>query len=148
VTSELTTFLQIISTNLLFSMPNYIVMIVGIIIASMRWKRHPQLSRLVLIALIAMITLNILSVATSNFLIYYVHDIYNMSFAQITIFTAISSIFFTLLHAGAMGLLLWAIFGWRQPAASYPYPMYAQPDAYPAMPYQQPPTQHQSTQAE
>jgi membrane protein YdbS with pleckstrin-like domain len=81
--------------------PVYLVWLVGVILAFVGWKKHPSVS---LVALIAFVVLFILSLVAQ---LITVHHGVNWSQTGITFFES-------LIRAGAFGLVVAAIFGWRK----------------------------------
>ena len=81
--------------------PVYLVWFVGVVLALVGWKKHPSVS---LVALIAFVILFLLALVTQ---LITVHHGVNWSQVSIAFFEA-------LIRAGAWGLVLAAIFGWRK----------------------------------
>ena len=81
--------------------PVYLVWFVGVILAIVGWKKHPSVS---LVALIAIVVLFLLEVVA---LIIAARNGVNGSRPGIAFFEA-------LVRAGAWGLVLAAVFGWRK----------------------------------
>ena len=92
------------------SIPLVLVWLVGIVLALIFWRRHPQVSLAALIALVGFLTISLLDTALRIWLI----QRQGISkFAEIAPFL---SIFFSLARAALWGLILVAIFGWRKEA--------------------------------
>jgi len=85
----------------LTQLPVYLVWLVGVILALVGWKKHPSVS---LVALIGFVVLSLLALVTQ--IITPRHGV-NWNLAGIAFFEA-------LIRAGAWGLVLAAIFGWRK----------------------------------
>jgi hypothetical protein len=81
--------------------PVYLVWLVGVVLAIVGWKKHPSVS---LVALIGFVILFILALVTQLITAY--HGVY---YSRIGI-----AFFEALIRAGAWGLVLAAIFGWRK----------------------------------
>jgi len=86
---------------LLTQTPLYIVWLVGVILAIVVWKKHPSVSLVALIAFVVLFLLELVSliIAARNGL--------NGSRPGIAFVEA-------LIRAGAWGLVLAAVFGWRK----------------------------------
>jgi hypothetical protein len=74
---------------------------VGIILAIVGWKKHPSVS---LVALIGLVILYLLALVTQVITVYH-----GVNYSRIGI-----AFFEALIRAGAWGLVLAAIFGWRK----------------------------------
>jgi ABC-type transport system involved in multi-copper enzyme maturation permease subunit len=85
----------------LIQTPVYLVWLVGVILAIVRWKKHPSVS---LVALIAFVMLFLLAMVT---LLIAAHNGVKVGHPGITFLEA-------LIRAGAWGLVLAAVFGWRK----------------------------------
>jgi membrane protein YdbS with pleckstrin-like domain len=81
--------------------PVYLVWLVGVILAIIGWKKHPTVSRF---ALIAFVILFLLAMVT---LLIAAHNGVKVGHPGIAFLEA-------LIRAGAWGLVLAAIFGWRK----------------------------------
>jgi hypothetical protein len=81
--------------------PVYLVWLVGIILALANWKKHPSVS---LVALIGFVVLVLLALGTQ---IITVHHGVNWTQVGVAFLEA-------LIRAGAWGLVLAAVFGWRK----------------------------------
>jgi len=86
---------------LLTQTPVYVVWIVGVILAIVSWKKHPSVS---LVALIAFVMLFLLAIVT---LLSAVRTGVNGMRPGLAFLEA-------LIRAGAWGLVLGAVFGWRK----------------------------------
>ena len=86
---------------LLTQLPVYLVWLVGIILALVGWKKHPSVS---LVALIALVLLFCLAFATQLFTVRH-----GVGWGQVGV-----AFIEALIRAGAWGLVLAAIFGWRK----------------------------------
>jgi ABC-type nickel/cobalt efflux system permease component RcnA len=86
---------------ILTQLPVYLVWLVGVILALANWKKHPSVS---LVALIGFVILFLLALFTQLTTVR--HGV-NWSHAGIAFLEA-------LIRAGAWGLVLAAIFGWRK----------------------------------
>lgn len=97
-------------TQFLFEVPLYIVWIVGAILCLVRWRRHPAVSLIALIAIVLFFLQAILSILAVDLGI----AILPGSAATFTTVVRIAQIF-----VSAIGwmLLLAAIFGWRSEQA-------------------------------
>ena len=97
---------------LVISLPVILVWVIGIALALSRWRRHPRVSQLALIACVV----SIVNTVANRFLVIWaplaLRD-YGWTTYQIgSIFTAIGFIT-TLIGAAAWTLVICAVFGWR-----------------------------------
>ena len=81
--------------------PVYVVWLVGVILAIVGWKKHPSVSLVALIAFVVLLLLELVS------LIIAAHNGVLVGHPGITFLEA-------LIRAGAWGLDLAAVFGWRK----------------------------------
>jgi hypothetical protein len=96
----------------LFQLPLFLVWLAGIILAIMRWQRHPRVSLLVLIALILILIETIIN----SFLGIWIPLMLSQQGAtpgQMGTILAIWRLFASILGAVTWGLVLVAVFGWR-----------------------------------
>ncbi len=91
---------------LLYQIPVFVVWLAGVVLALVRWKRHPKVSLLTIIAFVLFFA-EILSPFYLN-----VWTLQGLSANMELVSTAIN-IIEPLITAAAWGLLLAAIFGWR-----------------------------------
>ncbi|HET8843777.1 MAG TPA: hypothetical protein VFN35_20100 [Ktedonobacteraceae bacterium] len=102
---------SILLASLISALPFALMLLIGIVIAIIRWQRHPRLSLLVTITLILLIVSRILSTAAADSIpLILVRT--QISFVTLSIY---SSLFGLIITAPLWGLLFWAIFGWRTP---------------------------------
>lgn len=127
--------IQAILVELLYGVPYFIVWLAGIIIAIVRWQRHPRLSMLVLIVFVLYIIAQVINAVFSIMLPQIVFD-RHLNFGIITIIQETLDI---VLFIPLWGLLLWAIFGWRKPGTTAGAVPLAQPQWMQVQP--QPPFQ-------
>jgi len=134
--------IQQILLQLLYSAPYFIVWLVGIILAVVRWQRHPRLSTLVFLTFLLFMVVQVIITVIEMMLPRFAFD-NHMSFTTITL---IEEALDLILFIPLWGLLLWAIFGWRKPATvAGPVPL-TQPQWIPGQPqpfqpWPQPPPQ-------
>src|SRR5215813_13682037 len=108
---RMNTLVTILST-IVISLPAIIVWVIGIALALSRWRRHPRVSQLALIACAVMI---INTVANRSLTIWMPLAMRNYGWTTVqvgSIFTAIG-IITGLISATAWALVICAIFGWR-----------------------------------
>jgi len=86
---------------ILTQLPVYLVWLVGVILALVGWKKHPSVSLVALIGFVILVLLALFTQITT------VRHGVNWSQAGIAFLEA-------LIRAGAWGLVLAAIFGWRK----------------------------------
>ncbi len=96
--------------SLAIQSPTLLAMLVGFVIALIRWPRHPAVSALVLMA----VSVSILTMGTAAFVyaglpwLRDALDIHNMQIVY-----RVVNVISMILYAVAWGLLLTAAFGWR-----------------------------------
>jgi len=99
-------------TTIMISLPAIIVWVIGIALALSRWRRHPRVSQLALIACAVMIINTVTNRSLTIWMPLAMRD-YGWTSVQIgSIFTAIG-IITALISATAWTLAICAIFGWR-----------------------------------
>ena len=81
--------------------PVYLVWLTGVVLALVGWKKHPSVS---LVALIAFVVLFLLAFGTQL-----VTAHHGLNWTQVSI-----AFLEALIRAGAWGLVLAAVFGWRK----------------------------------
>ncbi|MBI4498896.1 MAG: hypothetical protein HY689_13470 [Chloroflexi bacterium] len=96
-------------------LPLFGVWLAGGIVAVLRRGRHPEVSRLMLIALGVLLVSGIANTYANLYLPFFVRDL-GLGVAQWVIF--VKGVIHTAITAIAWGLVLWAALGWRRPAAS------------------------------
>jgi FtsH-binding integral membrane protein len=102
-------FLSILATNI----PIYLIWVVGFILAVIRWRRHPEVSSLVLFALLVLFTLSIASAMQSMLPIYLTQEL-DYSYTQVSMLIGGIGIVQIILSAGAWIAVIVALFGWRK----------------------------------
>jgi len=100
--------------TLLIQVPLMLVMIAGIGLALARWQRHPRVSALLVIALVLQLASTLSQPILQGILLSSGRSVSEMS----GVF-AILGIFSSLLHAVLLGLILWAVLGWRNTANTH-----------------------------
>jgi hypothetical protein len=98
--------------SLMMAVPNVLVWLIGIILAVSRWRRHPRVSQISVVAFVIMIVITIISRFLNALLPMAMHDRGWTSDQIGSIFTVVGAIT-TLTSAVVWALVLWAIFGWR-----------------------------------
>jgi hypothetical protein len=96
--------------------PVLIVWVVGLVLAGVRWSRHPRVSMLAVIAL-GLLLLNLVVNVFTGFWLPHRMMGSGMSAGQMQWTFAVRGIVGTVLVTVAWGLTLGAIFGWRNPKA-------------------------------
>jgi hypothetical protein len=97
-------------------LPIYAVWLVGIIVALVRWSRHPQVSAIVAASLVGLLVLN-LAMRVGSSMIISAAQSSGQPLASIGVYLGILGVATSLLRAGAWSALLIALFGWRPAAA-------------------------------
>ncbi len=100
-------------TQFLLQIPLYVVWLVGAILCIIRWRQHPSVSLLALVAILLFFLLSIVGTLTA----YLLPIIWRGSLAPLTAIRGIVQVFGNMI--GWM-LLLAAIFGWRSEPAKTP----------------------------
>lgn len=96
-------------------LPIYAVWLVGIVVALIRWGRHPQVSAIVAASLAGLLVLNVGTRIASSMIISAARR-GGQPLASIGVYLGILGIAASLLRASAWIALLIALFGWRQSA--------------------------------
>jgi len=109
-------FLQVFLPNLAYQLPVLIVLIVGLIFAIIRWKKHPRTSLLTLIAIVIILIVTILGVISNSFLPQILYTS-NIDYSTIGIIFSVTSVLFNIMTAVSWVLLLIALFGKRKEKA-------------------------------
>jgi len=99
---------QIISTYFLTMLPSLLIWIIAILIAAIRWKKHPGVSRLVIIAAVLSILLPVGNLCFRSWW-FEASESIGQYFFWMTVVTGLSRV----LMAGIWVLLLMAAFMWR-----------------------------------
>ena len=100
-------------SNLLVQLPSMAVMVVGLIVAIARWQRHPRVSLLLVVALLAQLLTSFTQPIAQNILIGT-----GASASELGLYFAILGIVSSIEYAVSLGLILWAAFGWRDTATT------------------------------
>ncbi len=100
---------------LLAEIPVLLVWTAGLVIAVVRWRQHPRVSLLTVIALILMLV-NLLVGMLLNILIPTWLSAQGSDSSEIILFFTVKGFIQAVISAVAFGLLLAALFGWRKPA--------------------------------
>jgi hypothetical protein len=111
--TEIEALVAALFTNLATAAPLFIVWAIGIVLALSRWRRHPRVSQFAIIAFAVMIVATVITRIIYILLPVMMRNAYWAASEFGTIYTAIG-IVSTLVETVASGLLLWAIFGWRE----------------------------------
>ena len=110
---DLTSFISLFLAQFAPQVPTLTVFFVGIVIAAIRYSRHPQVSRFALIGLIVLVVWQVLSsllyalaptLAQQN----------GWPMMQVSGFYSVIGVFGALITTGAWICVLVALFGWRQ----------------------------------
>jgi hypothetical protein len=94
-------------------LPLYLLWMVGIILALVRWQRHPKVSILAGLAFLILIVNGMASTMTMAWLPGYLQSAQNYSAEQLGQVLSVVRVFFNLVSAVAWSLILVAIFGER-----------------------------------
>lgn len=103
-------------SGLLTQLPLYIVWIVGIVIALVRWSRHPKVSLLLLIGLLVLLVQSLASGLLLPWLQIAMMD-RGMGGSRIGMLIGVISVVTALIRTAAWGLILVAVFSGRESAA-------------------------------
>jgi hypothetical protein len=105
--------LQLLLPAILLLIPTLLVMLVGVILALVFWRRNAKVSLLVIAALVLSFIVRAGS-ASQGALMPFLANTQGWGLQQIGWLTSCLSIVWSLLSAVALGLLLGAAFGWRK----------------------------------
>lgn len=105
----------VLLTSLGYQLPLMLVWLVGFVFAILRWKWHPRVSLLIVIALVLAFFGSIISVI-SNLLPLYMSRNMNVAASQIGVYMGIIGVVNILLHFVMWILLIIALFVGRKPA--------------------------------
>ena len=96
----------LLKSFLLDQIPVFVVWLAGIVLALVRWKRHPKVSLLTIIAFV---------IFFAEMLFVFYLDVWKLQTlsANLEFVSTVINIIESLMTAAAWGLLLVAIFGWR-----------------------------------
>ena len=99
--------------------PLYLVWFVAIVLAIVRWSRHPRVSLATVLAVVALWGVS-LSVSFLDMWLPFSLRAKGMSMVQVSRVYAAIGIVSSILQAGCWGVLLFAIFGWRPDVRTSP----------------------------
>lgn len=105
---------KLISTisALVIAMPLIIVLLIGVVLALIRWRRHPQVSQLALIAFVVMIAVTLVNRLLTLWLPTIMLEL-GWTGGEIGSTLTFIGAGVTLISAAAWAAVLGAIFGWR-----------------------------------
>ncbi len=103
--------------NLAFHLPLLIVLLVGFVMAIIRWKKNPRTSLLTAIATAISGVVMFLGVVSNSFLYYFGYEVLNMDFVTVNIIFKVLTVVFNLLTSVSWVLVLIAIFFKKKPKA-------------------------------
>jgi hypothetical protein len=109
--------LQLLWTQFLPQLPVYLVWLIGMLLALVRWRRHPVPSLLALVAF----TLFLMSAMTATLLHVWVMSEMDLELSRAWMFSLIA-LGRTAVGTVAWVLLLLALFGWRTSPPPWPRP--------------------------
>jgi len=89
-----------------------VVLVVGLILALVRWPQHPGVSRTALLGCVVLL-LNLVAGTALNYWLWRARAEHGWSIQQVSLYSSILGWFRVLVGALGYGLLFWAIFGWR-----------------------------------
>jgi len=110
---SLMNYFPAILAQLVFDIPLFIVWLVAVIFAIVRWIKHPKVSLLTIIAICIFITTNFIS-KTLVFLPYFMRENYGTSEAGFGLMSFGINAILLLFNTTAWALIVAAIFGWRK----------------------------------
>lgn len=122
-------------SNYLVQCPLFLAWVAGLVLAVMRWKKHPRVSLLVTIALVIILVEAIINTSLGIWLPWMLTQ-QGMAYTQIGTILAIWGFISSLVNAGIWVLLLVAIFGWRDELPVPPIPEALQAEAALSKPVQ------------
>jgi hypothetical protein len=111
-------FLQVFLPSLAYQLPVLIVLLVGLILAIVRWRKDPRISLLTLLAIVLVAGITIIGVFTNSVLPYILYDNTDLDYSTIGIIFSVVSVVFNIGTAVSWVLLLIALFGKRKEKAS------------------------------
>jgi hypothetical protein len=89
-----------------------VVLLVGVVLAVVRWQRHPGVSLLTLLGCAVLLFVLVVGTALDRWIWSQTQEGWSFEFAR-ALSRALSWVR-VLINAAGYGLLFWAIFGWRQ----------------------------------
>ncbi len=101
--------------SLAYQFPVLIALLVGLVIAIVRWRKTPRTSLITLLAILLVIFVTLLGTFTNSALSLILYDIFYLDYATIGIVFSVLAIIFNLLTAISWALLFVAIFSKRKP---------------------------------
>ncbi len=105
--------LQSLLPTILLQIPALLVMLVGVILALVYWRRNAKVSLLVIAALVLSFFVRVGS-ALQSVLLPFLMNTRGSGFQRIGWLVSCLGIVWSVLNAVALGLLLGAVFGWRK----------------------------------
>jgi len=106
----LNSFLPNLATNL----PLIIILLVGFVMALVRWRKNPRASLLIVIATDLALIVSVLSIATSSFLFYLGYEVFYLDFGTVNIIFQVTTVILNLMMAVSWVLMFIAVFGKRK----------------------------------
>jgi len=103
--------------------PLYLAWLAGIVLAISRWRRHPTVSLLTLIALALLLLSSVVGVIVFAWLPHVLID--RSSSIDLSVVYSLVGLVLNAIRAAGWGIILVALFGWRTPppvAPRYPIP--------------------------
>lgn len=107
--------------TLAFQLPVLIVFLVGIVLAIVRWKKHPKVSLLVVVALVLFGFTTLANWASSP-MIYVLSDQFGYDTETIGIVLTATSVLSTLINLLCWIFIVLAVYGWRKKLNPSPEP--------------------------
>lgn len=107
---------------LLFTLPYLLIYLIGIVLAIVWMKKHPQVSMLAIIAFI-LFGISSITGAVTNFLPLLLRDTYGYSYSTIGNIQLVINIIHLIIGVCGWILILLAIFGWRKKSHNEPAPI-------------------------
>ncbi len=101
--------IPLIINSLLMQVPVFLVWLVGLVLALVRWKRHPKVSLLTCIAFVMFFA----EIPFFFYLNFYLDWKMLVPISSLELVSTVINIIESLISAAAWGLLLAAVFGWR-----------------------------------
>jgi len=100
--------------NLAYQLPVLIALLVGLVIAIVRWRKTPRASLFTLLAILLVLFITLLRTFTNSTLSFILYDLFYMDYATIRIVFSVLAVIFNLLTAISWALLFVAIFSKRK----------------------------------
>jgi hypothetical protein len=115
-----TGFLSILLSQFAVQVPLYVVWVIGIVLAVVRWRRHPRVSLLLLVALVALLLTSLGLTLLRAWATHQMAGPAGWTGQQLSWFFSALGLLGVLVSAAAWGLTLFAALGWRPEPVQFP----------------------------